>query len=183
MANNIVYVNNMCISSIYIALHRFINHISKTQITIFNLIFKHEIMELTIKKPTNVKKVKTTNGKTIQFFSNVNLVPGKLINISEDEITVNILEREFILKKPIDFTGQDHKDILVVIHPEHIILDDGSKLIGKILKTTFKGSRTIIDFSYKDLVLSTELSSKDIPDSESIHFNLLTEYLYCLNEI
>ena len=69
MANNIVYVNNMCVLSNFIALRRFINHISRTQITIFNLIFKHEIMELTIKKPTNVKKVKTTNGKTVQFFS------------------------------------------------------------------------------------------------------------------
>jgi len=59
----------MCVLSNNFVVCRFNCHISKTQKTNFNLIFKHEIMELTIKKPTNVKKVKTTNGKTIQFFS------------------------------------------------------------------------------------------------------------------
>ena len=62
-------VNITCISSNFFVICRFINHISNTQITIFNLIFKHEIMELTIKKPTNVKKVKATKAKTVQFFS------------------------------------------------------------------------------------------------------------------
>ncbi len=69
MTSILQYVNNKCASSNLFALCRFIDHISNTQITIFNLIFKHEIMELTIKKPTNVKKVKKTNGKTVQFFS------------------------------------------------------------------------------------------------------------------
>jgi len=53
----------------FFAIYRFIIHISSTQITIFNLIFKHEIMKLTIKKPTNDKKVKASNGKTVEFFS------------------------------------------------------------------------------------------------------------------
>ena len=53
----------------FLALCRLFDHISNTQITIFNLIFKHVTMELTIKKPTNVKKVKKPIGKTIQFFS------------------------------------------------------------------------------------------------------------------
>ncbi len=69
MTKNRRHVNYRCILSIIFALCRFIFNISSAQITIFNLILKHEIMELTIKKPTNVKKVKKTNGKTIQFFS------------------------------------------------------------------------------------------------------------------
>ncbi len=69
MANNVSLVNNMSILSNNFVVCRFINNIYSTQIIIINLIFKHEIMELSINKPTNVKKVKATNGKTIQFFN------------------------------------------------------------------------------------------------------------------
>jgi ABC-type sugar transport system ATPase subunit len=120
---------------------------------------------------------------TAQFFNEVNLIPAKRISTSETQITVNFFNKEFILTKPKNFVEKDHHDVLVVARPEHLILDHSSKFKGKINKKIFRGSTTLIEFTYKDYILNIEVPSSEVPNSSSILFSFKTELLFCLSEV
>lgn len=126
---------------------------------------------------------KPQNLFTAQFFNNMNLIPGKLINFSNDEITVIFLNREFILTKPTNFIKNNNEDILVMAHPEHIVFDPSSNFTGEITNILFKGSRSLVEFSYQELSLVAEISSLEKPESDKFPFSFLTDHLYCRNEI
>jgi ABC-type sugar transport system ATPase subunit len=118
-----------------------------------------------------------------QFFNEVNLIPAKRIDSSNNEVTVNFFNRDFVLTKPENFLEKDHNDVLIVARPEHLIIDNSSKLKGTIIKSIFMGSRTLIEFSYKDSTLNIEIPSTEEPTTGTILFSFKTEYLFCLSEV
>lgn len=118
-----------------------------------------------------------------QYFSEVNLVPAKLKTYSKNEITVNFFNKDFILNTPKGFSEKNNNDVLVIIHPEHIVLDNESKDKGKISRKIFKGSKTLIEFTHKGHHLYAEISSIDVPANNNFPFTILSEKLYCLDEV
>lgn len=120
---------------------------------------------------------------TAQFFNEVNLIPAKLLHISNDQLSVKFFAKEYNLNRPNTFKTNDNDDVLVVIRPESLIIDPASKLKGEITKKTFLGSRTLIEFKFKDSFLVMEVSSLEVPASKHINFSFDPEQLFCLSEV
>ena len=152
------------------------------------LAYSHEIALLNYGKLQQIGSPQELYNKpenlfTAQFFNEVNLIPAKRIDTSNNQVTVNFFNRDFVLSKPESFIEKNHNDVLIVARPEHLILDSTSKLKGKIINSFFMGSRTLIEFRYKESILNIEIPSRETPTTETIHFSFKTEYLFCLSEV
>ena len=118
---------------------------------------------------------------TAKYFTQTNVLAGKLIVEEENNLTVHILDRDFLIPKHDYSKSNDHNDILVMVHPEHISIHQDGSLLGKVKQTVFMGSRTLVHFESKGVELYAEISSSEPLDSTSINFDLLNNHLYCLS--
>ncbi len=120
---------------------------------------------------------------TAQFFGQVNLVPGKLVADEENEITVNFFNDDFIIPRPKNFRPSASQDILMIIHPEHILISHEGYHKALIIQKIFKGSRTLLKLDFKGTHLYAETDSLKLLPYEKVRFDFNVKHLYCLGEI
>jgi ABC-type sugar transport system ATPase subunit len=127
---------------------------------------------------------KPQNMFVAQFFGHTNIIASKVIKESESELIVSLLKKEIVVPRPVNFKLQEHKDTLLVIHPNSIILDDSSEFKGTVEEILFRGSTKLIEIGYKENLFWCEINSnKKIKKSQKINFSFLTHSIHCLDEI
>lgn len=119
-----------------------------------------------------------------EFFGYNNAIAGKLISISENDLVVKVMNREVIIPRPSSFSGNDHQDVLLIIRPEHVIIDESGSFSGKIQKVMFQGQQSLIE------VISTEYhiwlyaeGHRGLKSNQKIQFSIDYSNVYCLDEI
>ena len=133
--------------------------------------------------PRNIYQ-KPNNLFTAEFFGYNNAIAGKLISVSKTDLVVKVLNREVVIPRPEIFTGKDHQDVLLIIRPEQLSLDECGDFSGKIQKILFQGQQSLVEvvsneyplWLYADGHLGLKLNEK-------IQFSIDYSKVYCLDEI
>jgi ABC-type sugar transport system ATPase subunit len=119
-----------------------------------------------------------------QFFGHTNIIASKVIKESDTELVVSLLNKETIIPRPKDFKLQSHKDTLLVIHPNSIVIDTSSDLKAKIETVLFRGSTKLIEINYKGSLFWCEINSNIQTKLKThINFSFMTSNIHCLDEI
>lgn len=136
-----------------------------------------------IDTPENIY-FKPSNMFTAQFFGHTNIIATKILDEQSNVLKVDIFSNELIIPKPKNFKVKDHKDVLIVIHPNSIIMDSTSQMIATVEKILFRGSSKLLELNYKNRDLWCEVNSTNqIKLSQKIAFSFTTSSIHCLDEV
>jgi iron(III) transport system ATP-binding protein len=118
------------------------------------------------------------------FFGNANLIAGKLISETNDEIIVNAMGREVVLKRPQLFKPKEHGDVLLVVRPESIYLDPTGNYQGKVESIQYYGPYYLVKVKEKHQHLWVQIDNHvKLKIAQKIKFNMSYNKVYCLDEI
>jgi len=119
------------------------------------------------------------------FFGHTNLIAGKVESYADSELIIRALKKEFVINRPNSFSETKHKDILLIIRPESVQIDEDGEYKGKVQKIFFHGSYKLITIilnqDYK--LWSIVPSSYQLQVNQSLRFNIKYEHIYALDEI
>jgi len=128
------------------------------------------------------------SGKKVQIFEEHSSVgrPVQCTGIVTSSISRFIrLKKEFVINRPNSFSETKHKDILLIIRPESVQIDEDGEYKGKVQKIFFHGSYKLITIilnqDYK--LWSIVPSSYQLQVNQSLRFNIKYEHIYALDEI
>lgn len=118
------------------------------------------------------------------FIQETNLLPAKFIALDNDKMQIKLLNREFTVSSNKNFQNKNKgDDILVIIHPEQVEVDDSSSLKAEILEKKFLGAYTQLTVKALDHVFNISISSYQLTSQKKIGIKLFPELFYCLSEI
>ena len=118
------------------------------------------------------------------FIQETNLLPAKFIALDGDEMQIKLLNKEFSVTSNKNFQAKkEGDDILVIIHPEQIEIDESSSLKADILEKKFFGAYTQLTVKTLDHVFNLSISSYKLTSQKKIGIKLHPKLFYCLSEI
>ncbi len=121
-----------------------------------------------------------------QFFTETNLFPTKLKSLSDSEMIFNLFKKDIVIQTPKSFIKSNTvqgQDILIIIHPENISINNEGVFTGTVLSHKFKGSRTDLEIKFFDHILKIEMNSRELPRSTKVKFNINWQNIHCLPEV
>lgn len=118
------------------------------------------------------------------FFGNVNLVAGKFISKTGDEIIVKAFEREVVLRLPDNFQAKEHNDVLLVVRPESILLEEDGQHKANVNQVQFYGPYYLIELKKQDQLFWAQVpNDTKLKIGQKVRFNIDYNKVYCLDEI
>jgi ABC-type Fe3+/spermidine/putrescine transport system ATPase subunit len=119
------------------------------------------------------------------FFGKNNLLPSKLISISENDLLINIFDKEILIPKPQKFNAAVGQDILLVIRPENIVIKADGEYSAAVTKVFFQGARSLLEVELKNGYRFWLVSSQSshYKNKEQLNFSIDYTKIYCLDEI
>lgn len=134
--------------------------------------------------PTEIYQ-KPQNLFTAEFFGRNNTIIGQLKTLSDQEIGVKVLNQEIIIPRPKEFKDKNQQEVLLIIRPEHIHLEDKGKFKGKVKKVHFQGAYSLVEAELSDgfyLILNVDGHHR-LNYNDKIQFNIDYTKVYCLDEV
>lgn len=126
-----------------------------------------------------------TNMFTADFFGKNNSILGKLISVSDNDLLINLFNKEIVIPKPEKFKAKDHQDVLLIIRPENINITNDGDFSGKITTQYFQGA-----FNLLELVLNNGYhmwmyapGHIRLNKGEKLKFSIEYSKVYCLDEV
>ena len=121
---------------------------------------------------------------TAQFFGHTNIIASKVLVETNDDLRVNILGKELNIPKPVNFKLKEHKDILLVIHPNAIQINADGIFKAQVEQNLFRGSTRLVEVKIKDSFIWIEINStQKIKEFEKINFDINTNSVHGLDEV
>lgn len=118
------------------------------------------------------------------FFGNVNLVAGKFISETGNEIIVDAFGREIVLKKPKVFNPKEHNDVLLVVRPESIQIKNDGIYKGVITDIQFYGPYYLVQLRREDILYWVQVANDiKLHKDQKVNFDIEYNKVYCLDEI
>ena len=114
------------------------------------------------------------------------MVPTKLESSDKQNICFKLLDHFFEIKKPNFFeinTAKEKQDILVIIHPESVYLDEAGRFTGQVLSKQFRGAVTRLEIKSDNLILVAETSSHNFIQRDVVNFDINEKNIHCLSQI
>lgn len=152
------------------------------------LAFSHQIALLNFGKvqqvdtPKNIYQ-KPQNLFSAQFFSDVNLIPTKIKDINNEQIIADLFKKEIVLKRDPNFKAQGHNDLLLVIHPEHILISENGEFSATVENRVFFGAFTQLELAIQGQRLKAIIPSHQLSYGHKIRFSLVYGHIHYLNEV
>lgn len=112
------------------------------------------------------------------FLGNANCIAGKII----DDQNIAFLGKCFPYSESLPMNN--HSDILIVIRPENLTVDDSGELQGKISRILFFGDHKLLSVKIGDKLLQVKVSANtQYVVGKSIKIKVPDHSIYCIPEI
>ncbi len=123
---------------------------------------------------------------TAQFIGRTNIISTKAISIEGSEIVTKVFSRDIRIPMPSNnFKLKDHMDLILLIKPEIITIDEKGRFKAKIEKQIYQGDCFLTQIKIaNDIKIWTYSSSdKKYTIGQKVAFNINLDKVHCLNEL
>lgn len=167
-----------------------VNHIAVLWVTHETkeaLAFSDRIMVLNHGKIQQISTPETLyyrpqNFFTAQFMGKTNIIPLKAIEEKDSVVTTKLFSREIELVKPDNFSLKAHKDLILLIKPEFIFLDENGRFKAKVTKQIFQGSHLLTELTVANEFKIWIHTNQNYNFRQKVNFSINLDKVHLLNE-
>ncbi len=128
---------------------------------------------------------KPKNLFTAQFMGRTNTLVTKVLDSSDKELQTKLFSRDITIPKPKDFNVKDHKDLILLIKPENIKIDDSGRFKGKVHRQIYQGGHFLTQLEVageQKIWLYTDKKMR-YPHGKKVNFSIDLSLIHALDEL
>jgi len=122
---------------------------------------------------------------TAQFMGRTNTLITKVLDITDEVISTKLFSRDITIPKPSNFHLKDHKDLILLIKPEIIKIEEDGRFKGKVQKQIYQGAHFLTQLEVageQKLWLYTDKKTK-YPFGKKVNFSIDLSMIHALDEL